>query len=60
MEVYQKAERVAQEAVLRAAQLSAGIGAHYTPPPNVNVNLQEIKMVCHPARNAELSSICEE
>lgn len=45
MEMYQKAERAAQEAVLRAAQQSASIGLPYTPPPNVNVNLQDIKMV---------------
>jgi hypothetical protein len=45
MEMYQKAERAAQEAVLRAAQQCASIGIPYTPPPNVNVNLQDIKMV---------------
>ena len=41
----QKAERIAHDAVLQAAQQAAICGLTYTPPSNVQVNLQHVHKV---------------
>lgn len=41
----QKAERIAQEAALGAAQQAGACGLSYTPLPNVHVNLMDVHKV---------------
>ena len=45
MALVQKAERIAHDAVMQAAQQAAICGLTYTPPSNVHINLQHIQKV---------------